>query len=147
MLTFEPAKLQGENWGSGGLTSSGGPGGQRPQWRDWRGGGVTAPFNKKGYILERIKEALKINFPSFPPLYVLQDSSDRYVHQAFSTAMLIGIGTWCLGQDIRATVISGDRYERVPSYWCIQCTHQYCVHFSKKSVTCIPGCFNHPFHF
>ncbi len=62
MLTFEPAKLQGENWRSGGLTSSGGPGGSSPS--GGIKGGLTAPFNKKGHILE-LKKALKINFSIF----------------------------------------------------------------------------------
>ncbi len=72
----EPAKLQGENWGSGGLASSGGPGGSGPS--GGIKGGRRPPLTKKGHILV-LKKALKINFSVFsaavrslvaPPLYI-----------------------------------------------------------------------------
>ncbi len=69
---FWTNKTAGWKLGVWGACSSGGPGGsgpsggikggRRPQWGDYRG--ATAPFNKKGHILE-LKKALKINFSVF----------------------------------------------------------------------------------
>ncbi len=47
---------------------------------------------------------------------VLQDVSDRYIDKAFSTKMLLGIGTRLLDRYVRVGVISGDRHKHVSLY-------------------------------
>ncbi len=78
VLTFELAKLQSENWGSGGLRP-GGTRGRRPHWGDLRG--AKAPFNKKRSHFSTKKgpknQLFRLLLPLYahfwPPLYLLSE--------------------------------------------------------------------------